>query len=421
MIHTLLVLNSAAIGSRDLWWTDDPEATLGYNIYRAFDYPTNWVKLNTTPWEGHFYRDQVTFTEVTYTVQATDWLEQGEFGKWGIRLPDIPYSTVVQGQPTIATNPDDVQVILDGVTYRPVQVSGIDQSVWLRMDRELAVGGAVSAFPVLPDMTTVNEVKVVYNKLSNYVDIYTKLVRTYYTVVPIGLNGEIHAPGAFGTRIVNSEEVEGLTWEFETMIQRNQWLFERTGEPAFLFFRRTRGTVCGCAGAETPNQQARTGCPICYGVGIVGGYYGPYDFTYVPPDSALQVELDEGGTKTTRTSRSYLGPTPIVQAGDLIVRRNSDRLVIANVVHKSPRGTIVQQDFDTELLPPGDTRYLIPFSQALPTIYNPVVRGNPMDGNPNGRGEPIYDVRVPMQDKQPWENELETPAGRTVTFGTIVS
>src|SRR5271157_4787926 len=52
MVSNLLVLNSSYVGSRDLWWVDDPGATKGYNIYRAFDYPTNWVKLNPFPWVG---------------------------------------------------------------------------------------------------------------------------------------------------------------------------------------------------------------------------------------------------------------------------------------------------------------------------------------------------------------------------------
>jgi hypothetical protein len=42
MILDLLILNSSYVGSHDLWWADTHDATKGYNIYRAFDYPTNW-------------------------------------------------------------------------------------------------------------------------------------------------------------------------------------------------------------------------------------------------------------------------------------------------------------------------------------------------------------------------------------------
>jgi hypothetical protein len=77
-----------------------------------------------------------------------------------------------------------------------------------------------------------------------------------------------------------------------------------------------------------------------------------------------------------RASRSYMGPTPIVQDGDLVIRRNGERLAISTVTYKMPRGVILQQDFDVELLPPGDTRYLIPLAMPQqPIIYNPAVVG----------------------------------------------
>jgi len=42
MITNLLVLNSSYVGSHDLWWAHDPEAVKGYNIYRAYEHPSNW-------------------------------------------------------------------------------------------------------------------------------------------------------------------------------------------------------------------------------------------------------------------------------------------------------------------------------------------------------------------------------------------
>lgn len=416
MISSLLVMNSSYVGSHDLWWTDDPEATKGYNIYRAFDYPTNWCLLNTEPWLGHFYRDQASLEQVIFTVTDADWLEKGELGRWGIRLPDIPYSDVVTGRPVLASSPDDVTVTIDAVDYRPAMVVAFDQSVWLQADRSLPNDGGVSAFPVLPDMSAIGTVTVTYNRLLNFVDIYSNLNRAFYSVVPVGDNGELHRVGCPGSQVVNTMEVDKMTWEFQAMVQRNQWLFEQVGEPAYLLFRKTRGKVCGCSGSETGLQQARTACPKCFGVGIVGGYYGPYDFLYVPPDSAITRELDEGGVKATRESRSYLGPTPIVQDGDLVVRRNGDRLVISNVIYKSPRGVLTQQDFTTSLLTPGDTRYLIPLNTDLPTIYNPVVRVNPLDGG-QGNGEPIADPRT-IPGKAIWEND-QIPIGRTSAFSRI--
>ena len=309
-------------------------------------------------------------------------------------------------------------------------VQGLDRTVWLPMDNTLKPEGYVYAEAAVSngvvwkaDYSAVQEFKVIYRKLLNYVDIYTGMTRTFYTIVPIGSAGELHKPGHPGSRVVNTQEVDEMTWEYAEMVRRNAWLFEQVGEPAYVLFRKTKGERCGCCGSDTGLGAPRTGCPVCFEVGYVGGYYGPYDVVYVPPDSAITRELDEGGgIKATRESRSYLTNTPIVQDGDMIVRRNGERLVILGVIYKSPRGILLQQDFTTTLLPLGDTRYLIPLNTGLPTLYDPVVR-NPLQGidplNPTGNGEPIYDVRV-QPGKAPWENEAEIPIGRSVTFGKLV-
>ena len=163
---------------------------------------------------------------------------------------------------------------------------------------------------------------------------------------------------------------------------------------------------------------------MCYETGFVDGYKGPYDFLFVPPDSALSRVLDEGGIKTTRTSRSYMTRTPIIQNGDLILRANGDIMVISDVVYKMPRGIILQQDFTVELLSPGDTRYLAASAMirknynSLPTLYNPIVRPDPENGK--GTGQPVFDPRtVPaINGGKDWENP-NIPIGKTVEFGKI--
>jgi hypothetical protein len=445
MISNLLILNSSGTFSRDLWWVEDPEATAGYNIYRAADYPmmptdpayinpTNWIKLNATPVEGHFYRDMSTLQEVTYTLQPSDWTEQGEMGRWVFRIPDIPYATVLAGRHVVSNSPDDVTVIMsasgdfgvDKVSMRPAQVSGLDRTVWLRMGNTLPVGGAVSDIPLASnglvyaaDYSGIAAFQVVYNKALNFVDIGNGMDRYYYCVIPLNDKGEIHPPGARGSEIRNTKEIENLSWEFAEMVRRNAFLFDQGGEPAYLMFRKWQGRSCGCLYGS---REPKTGCPSCFETGFIGGYIGPYDFTFVPPDSALVRESMEGGIKTTRESRSFLGPTPIVQDGDLIVRRSAnERLVISGVTYKTSRGVILQQDFNVQLLSRGDTRYLIPLNSGLPTIFNPIVRPNPVNGqngpNGTGSGEPIADPRtIPGNTNE----NPNIPIGRTVQFGKIM-
>ncbi len=427
-IMNLLILNSDYVGARDLHWIDDPLAKKGYNVYRAFDYPTGWVKLNLYPLSVHFFRDETSLQTVTYTLQPTDFVEKGEEGHWVLRIPDVPYSNVVKGRAIVANNCDEVTILLDGKPFRPIQVQGLDQQVFIEQDRTLpgtgvppgdGVGedpGAVSTFPAMPNLNEVKVFQVVYHKLINFVDIYTTLVRTFYTVVGVGADGqELHKPGDPHTEIVDTMQVDRMDFMQREMVRRNDWLFEQVAEPAFLMFRRTRGQVCGCT--QGGLNQPKTGCPSCFEVGIVGGYFGPYDFLYVDPDSQVIRTLQEGGIEVERESASYLGPTPIVQDGDLIIRRNGERLIINKVRYKNPRGVLCMQDYQTTLLNKLDTRYLIPVTYPMipPSIYDPT---KDKLVEPNAGQEPIS-RKVNDPDKGVlWENP-DTQDARTIAFNRI--
>lgn len=451
MVKGLLLLNSSYVGSRDVYWQNErlDGAFAGYNVYRAFDQPQNWVKLNSLPIPVHYWRDQTFLRQVTVPVESQDWEEAGELGHYIIHLKDVPYQKWRDAQrrvrPVASNSPEDVGVSINGTWYRPTRVVALDKAVWLQVDDTLAQGGAVSdtisvpftqnpatqtvtnppgeaVYPPSESPITLQNVQVTYWKLENFVDIFSNLVRTYYTVVPVDRDGrEEHCPGDPRSEMVNSYSVENMDYMQAEMVRRNGWLFEQRGEPAWLMFRRTRGRICACT--TTGTGQPRTACPACYETGIVGGYFGPYAFLYVDPDTALVRNIMEGGIKVERASRSYLGPVPIVQDGDMIVRRNGERLIIHGVQYTMPRGTILQQDFTTALLPPGDTRYLIPVVQDNfpPEIYDPAtVTGHldpatgiftPAPHEPPKGGEPIVvENPQPQGDKQ---------VGRTIVWGNI--
>jgi len=412
-IQGLMVLESGYVGSRDLFWIDDPDTdVVGYNIYRSYDTIYDWVRINTDIVPGHSYRDQTTLIDVQYTVTPDAWIEFGEFGRYGFKVPDnVIYSSIDKGIAFVATNPDDVIMTIDGAQIRPALVEGIDGTIWLPQTSVLKRDGGISETRLGNPITKTTAISVTYKKLLNSVDIYQNMTRTYYTVVPVIFGGqEKHLPGAAGTEIIDTMQIDKMDYMQKEMIRRNSWLFEQVAEPAYLMFRKTKGEACGCINVDT--KQPRTGCKSCYETGIVGGYYGPIDIPYIDPDTATNRIMEEGGVKVERSSKSYLGPTPIIQNGDLIIRRNGERLVIGNPTYKSPRGVLLQQEFDTHLLPARDTRYFIPLwdPNRMVTTYNPAFSN---DGN-----EPVSN---PLTDPtKTWENP-EVPVGRTITFGRIMS
>ncbi len=413
MVRGLLILQSSINGSRDLWWPHDPTANRGYNVYRAFDAPMNWVKLNPNPIPCQYYRDQTSLQPVRFPVTPEAYVDAGELGMQCIKLPDVPYGEVVKGRPTVATNVNDVTVEVtdpsgNTALYRPRMVQGLDQLVWLPVGKSLPVGGAVSEFPIL-DLANAASITILYRRLSNYVDIITNMVRTYYTVVAVNDRGEEHLPGAFGSDIVDNMQVDQIDFMYKRMVDYNAWIFEQVGEPSYLMFRRTSGDPCGCNSEFT---KGRTGCPVCFETGIKGGYYGPIDMLFIDPDQAALRTIDEGGNKVERQSRSYLGRSPIVQDGDMIVRKNGERMVISGVTYKQPRGVLLQQDFNVSLLVPLDTRYQIPlFEPENPFIYNPAVQPNAGPGS-----QPVFQSNtVPGKHLEYPPNEV----GRTITWGRI--
>lgn len=398
-------------GIRDLYWVDDPNPkVIGYHVYRAFDAPIDWERINIFgPVPGHTFRDQSHLENVVYTVQPTDWVEKGEQGRYIFKLPDIPYAEIVQGRPSVASQPEDIRLYVNGVLTRCGRVDGLDRTVWLQQTVILHATGDRREQPsTLIDDDTVIEVE--YAKLLNSVSIAIEGVRTFYTVVPV-LHGnvEVHAPGAPGTEIQDTFQVDRMTYIHAEMIRRQKWLLEQRAEPVWLMVRRTKGETCFCTQAS---GEPRTGCDACYQTGIVGGYYGPIDFLFVDPDSAATIETEEGGKKVTRESQAFTVPAPLIQSGDMIVRRNGERWIIGPVTYKTERGVLLQQDYSAAVMMHNDVRYKIPLTNQTGGVFHPAFDA------PQHDKEPLSDPRT--DPTKVWENPT-VPRGRTVTFGNIMT
>jgi hypothetical protein len=413
MINGLIILNSSHPGSRDLYWNDDPDPkTSGYNVYRSEDYQHNWVRINRHPVPGTRYRDQAELEVVTREFNlSSEWVEKGEFGSWRLRAQgETLWADPVNGIPSVANAPQDVLLYVNGVATQPARVIGLEGEVWL--PRENYLEGSNPTRMSRLDPTKITSVSMVYKRLVNSVNLFLA-TQTFYTVVPVdSVGNELHPVGALGSEVRSIMDVDSMDYMQREMVRRNAWIFEQVGEPSWLLIRKTKGEVCGCVNPET--GEAKTACPACFEIGIVGGYYGPLDILFIDPDQGLLRTTEEGGVKVERTSRSYLGPSPIVKNGDIIVRKNGERLVIGNLTYKSPRGVLLQQEFDCILLPPGSTKYLIPL-QEYPSIYNPAFA----PAVPFVEGEPASD---PLTDPtKNWDNQEQRPLGRTTTFGRIMT
>jgi virulence-associated protein VagC len=309
----------------------------------------------------------------------------------------------------VACQPDDIRVYIDGVQTRCGRVDGLDRTVWLQQTVVLHQTGDRRERPT----TLVNDATVIeveYAKLLNSVSIAIEGVRTFYSVVPVLTGGvELHTPGAPGTEIQDTFQVDRMDYMQTEMIRRQKWLLEQRAEPTWLMIRRTKGEPCFCMQAS---GEPRTGCDACYQTGIIGGYYGPIDFLFVDPDSGATVESEEGGKKVTRESQAFTVPAPMIQSGDMIVRRNGERWIIGPVTYKTHRGVLLQQDYSAAVMMHNDVRYKIPLVHQTGDVFQPAFDA------PQHDKEPLSDPR--KDPTKNWENPT-VPIGRTVTFGNIMT
>jgi len=147
----------------------------------------------------------------------------------------------------------------------------------------------------------------------------------------------------------------------------------------------------------------------CYGTNIVGGYDGPYNVLIAPPESEKMVELNDMGLHIRYDWASWMGPWPLLNERDVIVRQNNERYVVGPVTPQGSRGAIYQQHFSMSYVDQGDIRYQIPITggeTSVPASYDPYREDAPTDASPAINDKP----EIP---------EERIIRGRTVIFENI--
>ena len=147
----------------------------------------------------------------------------------------------------------------------------------------------------------------------------------------------------------------------------------------------------------------------CLGTNIVGGYEGPYDVIIAPPEAEKMIELADMGLHMRYDWATWLGPYPLLNPRDVIIRQNNERYVVGPVTPQGSRGAIYQQHFSMSYIDQGDIRYSIPITggeSEVPAAYDP------------------YREEAPTEASPAVNNKPEIPAeriirGKTVTFENI--
>lgn len=140
--------------------------------------------------------------------------------------------------------------------------------------------------------------------------------------------------------------------------RRDALLLRRGGELVDLMVRKTYGIRCDRPNCyvEERDQPAQPNCAVCFGTSYKGGY-DKYPGVYVKiKPITTRLELGKEGVRVFSAPTAWTGLFPIVQNGDILVRRyNNRRYKIENKEDIISRGILVRQGFIVdELLPTED-------------------------------------------------------------------
>jgi len=365
-------------GVFDLSW-DDPSVmaansrfqVCGVNIYRSFDSEFGPFERLTEDLVGsNFFRDhtnnEVVFEEKVYDQQ---WIHRGE-NVGSNHEPRYVFKTcfyplVNEASQAIPNyDRDSVIVTVDGVRAQIRSIKGETGEVELET-RSFPDVVKQKLFPaVIPTDTSDVRVTYRYNRSLVKTDLGT---RVFYRITTVGapiIPGlsvirpeDLRETPLERAAVTNSREIEKLDYIWKEGVRRNRWILQQGGERVKVFIRKTVGQTCACY--SITHKQPKNDCTVCFGVGIVGGYEGPFDTVIAPDDAERQVVHSEQGFQQQHTYEVWTGPAPLLSQRDFLVKINGERYSIGGVRMPTNRGMVLQQHFNIGYIDEQDIRYKI--------------------------------------------------------------
>lgn len=200
--------------------------------------------------------------------------------------------------------------------------------------------------------------------------LYAKEFELYYRIRMETPNGQhtSFAQQAAGTW--NKRE-----WLIARDICRKEWLrlSKQVGVPCFLLKRKIAGPRCEtCVDWDNNRDSAVSDCPDCYGTGITGGYWAPFDTFMDTSTFPRNKEFAENvGLKEDVVTEVRLFGYPHVSTYDILVDKSSDRRWVVRKVENVAelRGQPLVYTAEIRLAPFTDPIYKIPMTPPEPPPY----------------------------------------------------
>ena len=339
----------------------------GVNIYRSEASDLGpYRRVNLTPVGGTFFRDE-NHTFTIHNEVVNTWISKGDQAERSYRFKTVnPISSSSElGTPSVS--PKDVLVTIDGeITPVHMVLGELGEVSLLEYTLPNAKNLREESFPhPIKEDSEVLVSYIGYNP-SNRVRLGADK-KDYYRITTVAEDpqtGDLFETPLDQCPPFSDREIERVDYMWREGIRRNNWILDQGGERVKLFVRRVSGEPCGCGDFNRETliyaKQPDSLCMMCFGTGIRGGYDGPYDIIVGPDDGEKAITQENTGRRKTHNYGVWIGPSPVVNQRDFIVKQNNDRYSIGPVSFASNRGNILHQTFSISYLDSGDIRYKVP-------------------------------------------------------------
>jgi len=393
----LFMTNGYCPGVINLTWTDPSQLSVnsrfelsGVNVYRAFDSEYGpYERLNQFPLGTTFYRDQTDNVLVMDEVVEDDqWVMRGVDTASELGAPRYIFRTrncpiVKEASQAVSANSIvDVEVRINGQLANIARVFGEAGEVEIDPFSYVDVATQTTSTGPIPDPGAIVTVTYRYTRSFLRTDL---IQRVFYRVTTVGVlvqpdcgpedPRDLLETSLERAAFTHSLEIEKIDYIWREAVRRNRWILDQGGERVKCFLRKRVGPTCPCFNTTTHHQPLND-CTICYGVGIVGGYEGPFDIVIAPDDEARKIAWTASGRTVEHAYEVWATSSPLLSQRDFLVKINGDRYSIGAVRMPSNRGMVLQQHFSIGHLDEKDIRYRVSLDNPrrfLPTFVQPAI------------------------------------------------
>lgn len=170
------------------------------------------------------------------------------------------------------------------------------------------------------------------------------------------INGEVVNHCKSGTPLPTQSETTDL---FLQIRERTEQILMNDGQDVWYFKPLIQGERCPYVQDDTHECQYGTKCEVCYGTGLVGGYYPPLKIRVVLTQTQKEHKLESTGIREVHEPKMWTIWTPRITDRDFIVANDGRRYLLSNVMITSPfrNGAITRQDAQIRELEPTHILY----------------------------------------------------------------